>query len=174
MLQDQVLDDVGLARRITDGGVPNPANGHASSGAPGDEAGDPGTTPAEQQQQQQQQPDLRHRPADIACALNFGLCLLHTPHAALAYLRCVLSYSQQAKIRGKWGCVGQSSCTTWSFVAHSGLRWLWLARCMLIAAARCQLHMCVKIACTCNTILHGRLAVRASYPIRAVSGTAVT
>ena len=36
-----------------------------------------------------EQIDLRQKSADIVCALNFGLCLLHTPQSALAYLRCV-------------------------------------------------------------------------------------
>ncbi len=89
LLCDQVLDDVGPARRITEREDGHHANGAAGVDASGDLAGDPPTIGPEQQQHQQQQPDLRHRPADIACALNFGLCLLHTPQAALAYLRCV-------------------------------------------------------------------------------------
>ena len=75
LLYDQVLDNVGLARRINDGEDGELATGVHGVGALGDATGGPGAMPAGQQQQ----PDLRHRPADIACALNFGLCLLHTP-----------------------------------------------------------------------------------------------
>ena len=98
---DQVLDDVGLARRVTDNAVNQSANGVADTGTAADSSGEAGDLLAEQQpqqhhQQRQQQTDLRHRPADISCAFNFGLCLLHTPTAALAYLRCA-HHSQQAQ-----------------------------------------------------------------------------
>ena len=78
----QVLDDLGGARRITDSEAQNNAGGVCCASASSGAGGDCHSSQADQAEH------LRHLPADIVCALNFSLCLLHTPEAALAYLRC--------------------------------------------------------------------------------------
>ena len=83
----QVLDDLGGARRVLDTGVQSQVQGADAVGTTGGaEGGDSAQT---------EQTDLRQKSADIVCALNFGLCLLHTPQAALAYLRSVAAIMQR-------------------------------------------------------------------------------
>jgi len=77
----QVLDDVRAAQRMVATEAQDGVHGSETAATTnGGEGSD--TTPKEHT-------DLREKSADIVCALNFGLCLLHTPQSALAYLRCV-------------------------------------------------------------------------------------
>ncbi len=75
-----MLDDLRDAQRIVPTEAKSDLEGPGTAATTdGGEGGD---------HTQMEQTDLRQKSADIVCALNFGLCLLHTPQSALAYLRC--------------------------------------------------------------------------------------
>lgn len=102
----QVLDDVRDARRVSTaaaeaapcpgwhgvGGGALPAKSPVDGGAQG-LAADQGLADEEASER------LRLRPADIICALNFSLCLLHSRRLALAYLRCGAT-THRSRVKG--------------------------------------------------------------------------